>query len=76
MVILLMSHWEDSGRVGAVNAKRCFEKSNEIESHIGTAFAARDLISIDDALDEDGMLRYWGWQSLQIVWKSKADNAY
>lgn len=27
---------------------------------IGTAFVARDMMQIVDALDEDGMLRYWG----------------
>lgn len=28
---------------------------------IGTAFVARDMMQIVDALDEDGMLRYWGF---------------
>ena len=27
---------------------------------IGTAFTARDMIQIVDALGEDGMLRFWG----------------
>lgn len=27
---------------------------------IGTAFVARDMMEIVEALDEDGMLRYWG----------------
>jgi hypothetical protein len=27
---------------------------------------ARDLISVVDALGEDGMLRYWGKQPLQV----------
>jgi len=50
---------------GAINAELCFQKSNETGSLIGTAFVARDLISVVDAIDEDGMLRYWGEQSLQ-----------
>ncbi|KAL4866480.1 hypothetical protein BDV12DRAFT_199080 [Aspergillus spectabilis] len=29
-------------------------------SLIGTAFAARDLMQIVDAIEEDGLLRYWG----------------
>lgn len=27
---------------------------------VGTAFVARDLMQVVDALDEDGLLRYWG----------------
>jgi hypothetical protein len=45
---------------GAINSNLCFQKSNATGSLIGTAFLARDLISVVDALDEDGMLRYWG----------------
>jgi hypothetical protein len=45
---------------GAINSDLCFQKSNATGSLIGTAFVARDLISVVDALDEDGMLRYWG----------------
>lgn len=45
---------------GAINSGLCFQKSNATGSLIGTAFVARDLISVVDALDEDGMLRYWG----------------
>lgn len=29
---------------------------------IGTAYTARDMMQIVDALGEDGMLRYWGMQ--------------
>lgn len=50
---------------GAINAELCFQKSNATGSLIGTAFTARDLISVVDALDEDGMLRYWGERGLQ-----------
>ncbi|KXX73109.1 Tripeptidyl aminopeptidase [Madurella mycetomatis] len=40
----------------------CYEKNkdNERGGLIGTAFVARDLISVVDALGEDGMLRFWG----------------
>jgi len=45
---------------GTVNANLCFAQSNTTGGLIGTAFVARDLISVVDALEEDGMLRYWG----------------
>jgi hypothetical protein len=45
---------------GTINANICFEKSNKTGHLIGTAFVARDLISVVDALEEDGLLRYWG----------------
>jgi hypothetical protein len=45
---------------GEINANICFKKANETGRLIGTAFVARDLISVVDALDEDGLLRYWG----------------
>ncbi|GAB1319446.1 hypothetical protein MFIFM68171_09656 [Madurella fahalii] len=40
----------------------CYEKNkdNEKGSLLGTAFVARDLIRVVDALGEDGMLRFWG----------------
>jgi len=45
---------------GSIDAAMCLENANETGALIGTAFVARDLISIVDALEEDGMLRYWG----------------
>lgn len=39
---------------------RCERTEADIAPFIGTAAVARDLISVVDALDEDGMLRYWG----------------
>ena len=50
---------------GTINSELCFQKSNATGSLIGTAFVSRDLISVVDALGEDGMLRYWGEQGLQ-----------
>ncbi|KXT15525.1 hypothetical protein AC579_3401 [Pseudocercospora musae] len=41
-------------------AAMCKRNGNNTGSRIGTAFTARDLISVVDALGEDGMLRYWG----------------
>ena len=38
----------------------CKERMAKYGSYIGTAFVARDLMSVVDALGEDGMLRYWG----------------
>jgi hypothetical protein len=45
---------------GAINANSCFRKANETGRLIGTAWVARDLISVVDAFEVDGMLRYWG----------------
>lgn len=42
------------------NSELCLAQNNETASLLGTAFVARDLISVVDALGEDGMLRYWG----------------
>ncbi|KAK4444342.1 alpha/beta hydrolase fold-domain-containing protein [Podospora aff. communis PSN243] len=36
-------------------------RGNETAEYIGTAFVARDMISVVDALGEDGLLRYWGF---------------
>jgi pimeloyl-ACP methyl ester carboxylesterase len=32
----------------------------DVAEYLGTAFVARDLMAIVDALGEDGLLRYWG----------------
>jgi hypothetical protein len=47
------------GKVDA-NICRLYGNANETAELIGTAFTARDFMSVVDALDEDGMLRYWG----------------
>ncbi|KAF5004614.1 hypothetical protein FDECE_8889 [Fusarium decemcellulare] len=41
-------------------ADTCYETEQEHGRLIGTAFTARDMMKIVDALDEDGKLRYWG----------------
>jgi hypothetical protein len=48
--------WASSG----IFADLCYERKKDIGQFVGTAFGARDLMSVVDALDEDGMLRYWG----------------
>jgi len=45
---------------GAINSDFCFQKSNATGSLICTAFVARNLISVVDAIDKGRMLRYWG----------------
>ena len=47
---------------GTIVSQECFDNANlgEGGSLISTAFVARDLMSVVDALGEDGMLRYWG----------------
>ncbi|ERF70267.1 hypothetical protein EPUS_09105 [Endocarpon pusillum Z07020] len=42
-------------------AETCYENRKDIGDLIGTAFVARDMMQIVDALGEDGMLRYWGF---------------
>lgn len=46
---------------GEIYSNACYQNANETGSLIGTAFVARDLISVVDALGEDGKLRYWGF---------------
>ena len=41
-------------------AKACFESNPDNGELLGTAFVARDMIRIAEALDEDGLLRYCG----------------
>lgn len=43
-----------------IDANLCYQNAQVNGSLVSTAFTARDLISVVDALDEDGMLRYWG----------------
>lgn len=38
----------------------CEANNKDTGSLIGTAFVARDMMRIVDALREDGLLRYWG----------------
>ncbi|KAI9372626.1 hypothetical protein BJX61DRAFT_506625 [Aspergillus egyptiacus] len=45
---------------GAADAEACLRNAAKNGSVLTTAFVARDLISVVDALEEDGMLRYWG----------------
>ncbi|KAF9878316.1 nedd8-like protein [Colletotrichum karsti] len=39
---------------------KCYEKNKARGGVYGTAFVVRDMLQIVDALDEDGLLRYWG----------------
>ncbi|KAH6637251.1 TAP-like protein-domain-containing protein [Chaetomium tenue] len=47
---------------GAIDANTCKEEGNadDIGEFIGTAFAARDILSVAKAISEDGLIRYWG----------------
>jgi pimeloyl-ACP methyl ester carboxylesterase len=47
--------------VAGVLADACYDAMRETGQHVGTAFTARDLISIAEELNEDGLLRYYGW---------------
>jgi hypothetical protein len=41
-------------------AEACYNNNNEIGDLIGTAFVARDMMQLVDAIEDDGLLRYWG----------------
>lgn len=43
-----------------IKADACYAAQNRTGSFVSTASTARDFMSVVDALDEDGMLRYWG----------------
>lgn len=46
---------------GKLKANACAGgPGNKTGELIGTAFVARDFMSVVDALNEDGKLRYWG----------------
>ncbi|KAI1768487.1 alpha/beta-hydrolase [Hypoxylon sp. FL1150] len=46
---------------GEMYADACLKTQNKTGSVITTAFVARDMMQIVDALQEDGLLRYWGF---------------
>jgi hypothetical protein len=48
-------------------ADDCYEAQNKTGSLIGRAFVARDMMQIVDALDEDGLLRYWGEETRKAI---------
>lgn len=54
--LLVHKDWHDSTKI----ADACYYAQNETGRFIGTAFTARDVMRIVDALDGDGMLNYWG----------------
>ncbi|KAI0886732.1 TAP-like protein-domain-containing protein [Annulohypoxylon maeteangense] len=45
---------------GQVIANQCYNQLKDTGDKVGMAFAARDMMSIVDALDEGGKLNYWG----------------
>ncbi|KAF4952979.1 hypothetical protein FSARC_12518 [Fusarium sarcochroum] len=46
---------------GDAISSQCWHHGQGVGDLIGTAFSARDLMSVVDALEEDGKLRYWGF---------------
>ncbi|KAI0165228.1 alpha/beta-hydrolase [Hypoxylon sp. FL1284] len=46
---------------GKLYADACYKTQNKTGSLISTAFVARDMMQIVDHLQEDGLLRYWGF---------------
>ncbi|CAO2647322.1 Nn.00g082440.m01.CDS01 [Neocucurbitaria sp. VM-36] len=56
--ILTSKAWDDAG----VFVETCAttEGNADIASYLSTPFVARDMLQIVDALNEDGLLRFWG----------------
>jgi pimeloyl-ACP methyl ester carboxylesterase len=48
--------WEAAGLI----ADACYEQNKETGDFLSSAFVVEDMVRIIDALDEDGMLRFWG----------------
>lgn len=44
----------------STEANRCQERAAVNGSLLSTAFVARDLMQVAEALEDDGLLRYWG----------------
>lgn len=49
--------WDLAGDI----ADACAQQASETASLIGTAFVARDVMEIVDALDDGNLLHYYGW---------------
>lgn len=54
--VALGSDWAAS----EIQSLQCLNATEDIGGLVGTAFVARDMAQIVDALGEDGLLRYWG----------------
>ncbi|CAM1505166.1 Fc.00g108030.m01.CDS01 [Cosmosporella sp. VM-42] len=54
--VLQRKAWHDGG----ILADACGKSQRETGRFLGTTFVARDLLQIVDALNEDGLLRFWG----------------
>lgn len=54
--VLHSKAWDD----GKWFANACYESNKDIGRFLSTAFVARDMLRIVDALNEDGKLRFWG----------------
>ncbi|KAI5924261.1 TAP-like protein-domain-containing protein [Camillea tinctor] len=60
---LVSSSDTELGRIWAeakIIADNCYAQQNATGGLVGMSYVARDMMQIVDALDEDGMLRYWG----------------
>ena len=55
--VAIGTQWAFSSTV----AKSCLENAKDVGELIGTGYVARDMMQIVDALQEDGLLRFWGF---------------
>ncbi|KIW48049.1 uncharacterized protein PV06_00678 [Exophiala oligosperma] len=44
-----------------IRSSRCLNRTGDVGRLLGTAFVVRDMVQIIDALNEDGLLRYYGY---------------
>ncbi|KAJ4322004.1 hypothetical protein N0V84_005052 [Fusarium piperis] len=63
----LNNTWSQEWAEGAKLADDCHLHYPEYGTMLGMSFQARDLIQLVDALQEDGMLRYWGFSTGAIL---------
>lgn len=56
--ILTSKAWDDAGLY--VQSCADTEGNSDIARYLSTPFVARDMLNIVDALNEDGLLRFWG----------------
>lgn len=45
---------------GKILGEKCKAQLKDTGELVGTAFTARDLMKVAEALQQDGLLRYWG----------------
>jgi len=50
-----------------LETRACLREQAKYGDLVGTAFTARDMMQIVDALQEDGLLRFWGTSNVSVT---------